>query len=324
MKRLVTITAAVLLMAAFSCGGQQVPAPQGTAEFDPASAYAFVKKQVEFGPRVPGTQAHAACADWLVKTLRQWTPDVVVQEFKARAYDGRPLEGKNIVASFDKDRTDRVLLCAHWDSRPFADHDPDPANHYKPVMGANDGASGVGVLLEIARCLSIKKPAVGVDILLLDLEDFGEHRNWSGYSQDSWALGSQHWAKNPHRPGYKARFGILLDMVGGAGAVFPREGTSLYYAPAVVRKVWDAARALGLGRYFVETESDPLIDDHVYINRFARIPTADIIDYDSRRGGFPESWHTVGDTLDKIDRDTLAAAGRTVLAVVHQEKPSNP
>ncbi|NTV79854.1 MAG: M28 family peptidase, partial [Candidatus Aminicenantes bacterium] len=126
------------------------------------------------------------------------------------------------------------------------------------------------------------------------------------------------------RPGYKARFGILLDMVGGAGAVFPREGTSLYYAPAVVRKVWDAARALGLGRYFVETESDPLIDDHVYINRFARIPTADIIDYDSRRGGFPESWHTVGDTLDKIDRDTLAAAGRTVLAVVHQEKPSNP
>ena len=323
-KRSVSVLIPVVFFVAFSCGGQQVPAPQGTAEFDPASAYAFVKKQVEFGPRVPGTPAHAACADWLVKTLRQWTPDVIVQEFKARAYDGRPLEGKNIVASFDKDKTDRVLLCAHWDSRPFADHDPDPANQFKPVMGANDGASGVGVLLEIARCLSIKKPAVGVDILLLDLEDFGEHRNWSGYSQDSWALGSQHWAKNPHRPGYKARFGILLDMVGGAGAVFPREGTSLYYAPAVVRKVWDAARALGLGRYFVETESDPLIDDHVYINRFARIPTADIIDYDSRRGGFPESWHTVGDTLDKIDRDTLAAAGRTVLAVVHQEKLSIP
>jgi Zn-dependent M28 family amino/carboxypeptidase len=323
-KRSVSVLIPVVFFVAFSCGGQQVPAPQGSAEFDPASAYAFVKKQVEFGPRVPGTPAHAACADWLVKTLRQWTPDVVVQEFKARAYDGRPLEGKNIVASFDKDKTDRVLLCAHWDSRPFADHDPDPANQFKPVMGANDGASGVGVLLEIARCLSIKKPAVGVDILLLDLEDFGEHRNWNGYSQDSWALGSQHWAKNPHRPGYKARFGILLDMVGGAGAVFPREGTSLYYAPAVVRKVWDAARALGLGRYFVETESDPLIDDHVYINRFARIPTADIIDYDSRRGGFPESWHTVGDTLDKIDRDSLAAAGRTVLAVVYQEKPSSP
>jgi len=321
MKRTL-IAAVVLLIAAFSCG-QQAPAPgaaKGTAEFDAASAYAFVKKQVEFGPRVPGTPAHAACAEWLAKTLLQWTPDVIVQEFKARAYDGRPLEGKNIVASFDKDKRDRILLCAHWDSRPFADHDPDPANQFKPVMGANDGASGVGVLLEIARCLSINKPALGVDILLLDLEDFGEHRNWSGNAPDSWALGSQHWAKNPHRPGYKARFGILLDMVGGAGAVFPREGTSLYYAPAVVRKVWDAARGLGLGRYFVETESDPLIDDHVYINRFARIPTADIIDYDARRGGFTASWHTVGDTLDKIDKDTLAAAGRTVLAVVHQEK----
>jgi len=322
MKRTLIATA-VLFMAAFSCGGQQ-ETPSGarsaSAEFDAASAYGFVKKQVEFGPRVPGTPAHAACADWFVQTLKQWTPDVVVQEFKARAFDGRPLDGKNIIASFDKDKKDRVLLCAHWDSRPFADHDPDPANHFKPVMGANDGASGVGVLLEVARTLSIKRPAVGVDILLLDLEDFGEHANWRGSTQDSWALGSQHWSRNPHRPGYAARFGILLDMVGGSGAVFQREGSSVYYAPAVVRKVWDAARRLGLGEYFVETESDPLIDDHVYINQIAHIPTADIIDYDARRGGFPLSWHTVGDTLDKIDRKTLAAVGRTVLEVLHQEK----
>jgi len=311
---------AVLLLAAISCGGQQVAAPQGTPEFDPASAYGFVKKQVEFGPRVPGTPAHKACADWFVQTLRQWTPDVVVQEFKARAFDGRPLEGKNIIASFDKDKKDRILLCAHWDSRPFADHDPDPANHFKPVLGANDGASGVGVLLEVARCLSLAKPAVGVDILLLDLEDFGEHNNWRGNAQDSWGLGSQHWAKNPHLEGYRARFGILLDMVGAAGAVFHKEGTSMYFAQAIVEKVWTVARGLGLGRYFVETESDPLIDDHLYINQFARIPTADIIDYDARRGGFPSSWHTVGDTLDKIDQATLAAVGRTVLAVVYQEK----
>ena len=269
---------------------------------------------------MPGTPAHAACADWFVATLRQWTPDVVVQEFKARAYDGRPLAGKNIIASFNAEAKDRILLCAHWDSRPFADHDPDPANHFKPVMGANDGASGVGVLLEIARCLSLDKPAVGVDILLLDLEDFGEHANWRGSSEDSWGLGSQHWAKNPHRPGYRARFGILLDMVGAAGATFPMEGTSMYYAPAVVRKVWDVARGLGLGRYFIDRESDPLIDDHLYINRYAGIPTVDIIDYDAGRGGFPSSWHTVGDTLDKIDKKTLEAAGRTVLAVIRQEK----
>ena len=320
LKRVASVIGAALFVASFSCGGEPQPATPGNADFDAASAYGFVKTQVEFGPRVPGTPAHAACADWFVKTLKQWTPDVTVQAFKARAFDGRPLEGRNIIASFDKDKKDRILLCAHWDSRPFADHDPDPANHFKPVMGANDGASGVGILLEIARCLAVRKPVLGVDILLLDLEDFGEHANWRGSSEDSWGLGSQYWSKNLHKPGYRARFGILLDMVGGGGAVFPNEGTSLYYAPAVVKKIWDTARGLGLGKYFIETESDSLIDDHVYINQYARIPTADIIDYDSRRGGFPSSWHTVGDTLDKIDRDTLAAVGRTVLAVVRQER----
>jgi len=310
---------AMLLTAAVSCGSQQ-GAKLSAAEFDAASAYGFVKTQVEFGPRVPGTPAHAACADWFVKTLRQWTPDVLVQEFKAKAFDGRPLEGKNIVASFNPEAKDRILLCAHWDSRPFADHDPDPANHFRPVMGANDGASGAAVLLEVARCLSLKKPAVGVDILLLDLEDFGEHANWSGRAEDSWGLGSQYWAKNPYPAGYRARFGILLDMVGASTATFPMEGTSMVFAPAVVKKVWATARGLGLSKYFVDTESDPLIDDHLYINRHARIPTVDIIDYDGARGGFPSSWHTAGDTLEKIDKNTLAAVGRTVLAVVFQEK----
>jgi len=159
-----------------------------------------------------------------------------------------------------------------------------------------------------------------VDIVLFDLEDFGEHKNWRGYSNDSWALGSQHWARNPHVPGYRARFGILLDMVGAFDAVFPREGTSMHYAPGVVKKVWAAARGLGVAKYFVDKESDPLIDDHLYVNRIAGIPTVDIIDYDSRRGGFTASWHTAGDTLDKIDPNTLAAAGRVVLTVVRQER----
>ena len=323
LKRAALVTALALFSVAFSCGGQKAGSPageKGAAEFDADSAFAFVRKQVEFGPRVPGTPAHAACAEWLVRTLRQWTPDVAVQEFRARAYDGRPLEGKNIIASFDKDRKDRVLLCAHWDSRPFADHDPDPANHFRPVPGANDGASGVGVLLEVARCLSVEGAAVGVDVVLFDLEDFGEHENWQGYANDSWGLGSQHWARSPHVPGYRARFGVLLDMVGAPDAVFLREGTSMHYAPAVVRKIWAAARELGLGKHFVDRDGEPLIDDHLYVNRIAGIPTADIIDYDSRRGGFTAAWHTVGDTLDKIDRNTLAAVGRVVLAVVRREK----
>lgn len=311
MKRLIIIPMMALL-AAFSCG-------QSKVEFDAASAYAFVKKQVEFGPRVPNTPAHAACAEWFVKTLKQWTPDVVVQSFQAKAFDGTVLDGKNIIASFNAGAADRILLCAHWDSRPFADHDPDPANRYKPVMGANDGASGAGVLLEVARQLSRSKPAAGVDIVLFDLEDYGEHRDWrDAASPDSWCLGSQHWARNPHRPGYTARFGILLDMVGASDAVFPMDGTSMYFAPAVVKKVWEIAGRIGHSRYFVAREADPLIDDHLYINQIARIPTVDIIHYDTGRGGFPASWHTVGDTLDKIALDTLKAVGETVLAVVFQ------
>ncbi|MCX6570978.1 MAG: M28 family peptidase [Candidatus Aminicenantes bacterium] len=312
-SKAISIPALIILVAVFSlCSGES------KLGFDASSAYGFVKKQVEFGPRVPNTPAHAACADWLVKTLKQWTPDVVVQAFQAKAYDGRVLDGKNIVASFNAEAKDRILLCAHWDSRPFADHDPDPANHFRPVMGANDGASGVGVLLEVARQLSLRKPAAGVDILLLDLEDFGEHRNWRGAAKDSWALGSQYWARNPHRPGYRARFGILLDMVGASDAVFPMEGTSMSYAPAVMKKVWETARGLGLSKYFLAREADPLIDDHLYINTIAGIPTVDIIHYDTEKQGFPASWHTAGDTLDKIDVDTLKAVGQVVLAMIFQ------
>lgn len=309
-----------LFLCLYACDGQAGPAAVTGIAFDASSAYGFVKKQVEFGPRVPNTPAHAACADWLVKTLKQWTPDVVVQAFQAKAYDGRVLDGKNIIASFNAEAKDRILLCAHWDSRPFADHDPDPANHFKPVMGANDGASGVGVLLEVARQLSLRKPAAGVDILLLDLEDFGEHRNWRGAAKDNWALGSQYWARNPHRPGYKARFGILLDMVGASDAVFPMEGTSMSYAPAVTKKVWETARGLGLAKYFLAREADSLIDDHLYINAIAGIPTVDIIHYDTEKQGFPASWHTAGDTLDKIDVNTLKAVGETVLAMIYQGK----
>lgn len=309
-----TVLPALIFFAAFLCGGDAGP------DFDAARAYGFVEAQVEFGPRVPGTAAHAACADWLVKTLRQWTPDVVIQAFRAKAFDGTALEGRNIIASFGTGLRDRILLCAHWDSRPFADHDPDPANHWKPVPGANDGASGVGILLEVARQLSLKRPAVGVDIVLFDLEDYGEHRSRQGYAAESWALGSQHWSRNSHRPGYSARFGILLDMVGAPDARFTMEGTSMFFAPAIMRKVWKAARALGYSKYFLEKESGALIDDHLYINRLARIPTIDIIDYDDDRSGFFEGWHTVGDTMDGIALGTLEAVGRTVLAVVYGEK----
>ena len=319
MKRTILIPFLILLFAVFSCGGQQ-GAKTGEGGVRRGSAYGFVKKQVEFGPRVPGTPAHAACADWFVKTLRQWTPDVLVQEFKAQAFDGRPLEGKNIIASFNPgaegpDPPLRPLgLAAVRRPRPRPGQ-PFPAGH-----GGQRRRERGRVLLEVARCLSLEKPAVGVDILLLDLEDFGEHANWSGARRGQLGPRLPVLGQEPALAGYRARFGILLDMVGASGARLSHGGDVDVLRPGRREKVWAVARGLGLSKYFVDTESDPLIDDHLYINRHARIPTVDIIDYDSGRGGFPASWHTVGDTLDKIDKNTLAAVGRTVLAVVYQEK----
>jgi hypothetical protein len=288
--------------------------------FNKDSAFAFVKKQVDYGPRVPNTEAHRLTAQWLSETLGRFSDTIVVQQARVRAFDGTILNISNIIASFDLDNRSRVLLCAHWDSRPFADFDPDPANHYKPILGANDGASGVGVLLEIARLLSEQRPAIGIDIVLFDAEDYGQHEAFSGYAEDSWGLGSQYWSKNPHRPDYNARYGILLDMVGASGAQFRREGFSMMYAPNIVRKVWGLAKRIGYGSYFVDRDGGYVTDDHYYVNTIRNIPTINIIHQEdgSRHGFFPQ-WHTIEDNMDVIDVNTLKAVGQTVLTVIFEE-----
>jgi Zn-dependent M28 family amino/carboxypeptidase len=291
------------------------------SSFDADSAYHFVKTQADFSPRVPNTPAHQKCAIWIESSLKRYSQNVVVQSFQAKAYNGTTLNLRNLIASFNPTNPRRVLLCAHWDSRPFADHDPDPANREKPVPGVNDGASGVGVLLEIARQFSIKAPAVGVDILLLDGEDYGAPENANSNMTDDWALGSQYWSSNPHVQGYTARYGILLDMVGAAGATFTKEGTSQMYAPDIMRKVWRIASKLGYDSYFVNDETGSLTDDHVYINKKLQIPTIDIIQNDPMTGsGFYKNWHTTHDDLNGIDKQTLKAVGQTVISVVYNEK----
>ncbi|MBE0637522.1 MAG: M28 family peptidase [Bacteroidales bacterium] len=289
--------------------------------FDADSAYYFVARQLSFGPRVPGTSAHAQCAKWLEETMKQFTPDVIVQEFKARVYNSQVLGGKNIIAVFNPQMQRRILLAAHWDSRPYADHDPDPANHGKAIDGANDGASGVGVLLEIARQLSRQSPSAGVDIILFDLEDYGPPQDKQTYeSTDMWGLGSQHWARNPHVPRYTANFGILLDMVGAPNARFPMEGFSMYYAPDINKKIWTLAGKLGYGEYFIFEQGGYITDDHYYVNKIARIPMINIIHLDetSSNGSFYEHWHTVNDNLDQIDQNTLKIVGEVVLNVIYK------
>jgi hypothetical protein len=288
--------------------------------FNSDSAYYYMEKQVSFGPRVPNSDSHVACGDWLQNKLEKFSDTVYVQTARVRAFDGTVLNIRNLIGSFQPENRNRVLLCAHWDTRPWADHDPNPENHYTTFDGANDGASGVGVLLEIARLLSQLDSRVGVDIIFFDAEDYGKHRLSNIQDQDSWALGSQYWSRNPHRSDYYANYGILLDMVGAFNASFKHEGYSLMYAPNYVKKVWDIANSQGFDNYFLNTEGGFIIDDHYYVNTIRKIPVINIIDQRTDTPhGFFEYWHTMGDNMDAIDPLTLQAVGQTVTAVIYQE-----
>ena len=291
---------------------------QNVPAFDADSAWVFVENQVKFGPRVPNSEAHVACGNYLASELKRFGAQVYEQEATLTAYNGTQLKAKNIIGSYNPENSKRVLLFAHWDSRPYADHDKDPANHKKPIDGADDGASGVGVLLEMARQFSIKSPAIGIDIIFFDAEDYGTPEFVKEYKENTWCLGAQFWAKNPHVKGYKADFGILLDMVGAKNASFFKEATSMRYAPQIVEEVWSTARDLGYGKFFINAEGGAITDDHQYVILGRNIPCIDIIYTDPESdNGFGPHWHTQNDTMDNIDRETLKAVGQTVLKVVY-------
>lgn len=281
--------------------------------FNQDSAYYFVEKQVSFGPRIPNTVAHQRCSDYLVREFKKYGLTVVEQDFQATTFDGKTLRSKNIIASINPSAAKRIILASHWDTRPWSDEDKTSPD--KTFDGANDGASGVGVLLEIARAVGRieKKPSVGVDIILFDAEDYGKSEH-----QDSYCLGSQYWSKNKHVPNYSAFYGILLDMVGAKGARFNKEGVSMEYAPSVVNKIWEQASALGYNQYFIHQTAGSITDDHFYVNKIAKIPMVDIIQYDPG-SGFGDFWHTQDDNMQVIDRNTLKAVGQTLLQVVYSE-----
>lgn len=293
-----------------------------TPDFKADSAYAFIEKQVQFGPRVPGSEASKNTLQFLVAKLKSYGWTVTEQPFTAFRYDGKKLQGTNIIAQFQPAVAKRILLAAHWDARSIADKDSVRKN--EPIDAANDGASGVGVLLEIARNLheAKNKPAVGVDIVLFDLEDHGEPEDYAGeHKPNSWALGSQHWAANLVPANYKAYYGILLDMVGGKGAMFPHEGSSMQYAPGIVRSVWSTATDLGYSNLFVDQDAFGISDDHTAVNEIAKIQMIDIIDLRAANGGFEfgSFHHTHADNLANIDKSTLKAVGQTLLQVLYRE-----
>ena len=315
----------------FSCGGKnkknEAESPNRIVNvplFNGDSAYFFVERQVKFGPRVPNTKAHQVAGDYFVSRFKKYGAVVTEQKFEVLSFDGQRLALRNIIASFNPDQQKRILLAAHWDTRPFADKDkikPDA-----PFDGADDGASGVGVLLEVARLLSQQTTSVGVDIILFDGEDWGEKDSMQNQVhlpeglQSWWCLGSQHWSKNKHKKNYSAYYGILLDMVGSKRAHFYREGLSLEFAPSVVEKVWSTAARLGYGDYFVKQNTPEITDDHQFINRVANIPMIDIVHYHPVLGYFGDYHHTQKDNLDLISKETLQAVGATLANVIYYEE----
>ncbi len=293
------------------------PTPKADAKpvpkFDMDSAYAYVAKQVSFGPRVVNSQAHAATRAWLVAKLKDFGATVEEQHFTATAYTGTQLKSTNIIARYKPELTDRILLGAHWDTRHIADSaletDPNAV-----VEGADDGASGVGVLLEIARQLGLSTPDIGVDIVLFDAEDYGD----SGGDPDSWGLGAQHYART--LSGTRPRYGVLLDMVGGRNPQFAKEKYSMNFAPNTVNKVWKLAYDMNFGQYFPDKPGGGVLDDHYFINTIARIPMIDIINFrEDTQSGFVAHWHTGNDGIDVIDKRSLRAVGQVVTALVYRE-----
>ncbi|MBS1585577.1 MAG: M28 family peptidase [Bacteroidetes bacterium] len=291
------------------------PVTLNVPRFNPDSAYQGVAAQVAFGPRVPGSPAQQKCAAWMQTMLRRYCDTVYKQETKVKGGDGKMLPCINLIGVINPAATKRILLLTHWDSRSWADMDTKDKD--KPILAADDAGSGVGVLIEVARQVKIAHldPSTGIDILFTDVEDYGK----SEWGDDSYCLGTQYWARNPHVPGYRADFGILLDMVGAKEARFPLEQLSTQFAPEVQQMVWAAAGRAGFSSYFSFTQGAAITDDHEYVNKLAHIPTIDIINLTAGIASpFATHWHTHQDNMEIIDKNTLNAVGQTLLQVIFE------
>lgn len=311
-----------------ACGKKQ--AVVSRPSFSSDSAYAYIERQMAFGPRVPNSNAHMQCAVWLIEQLKAFGAEVELQKGFMPDYKGDNQQIYNIIGHFTPVQRDssshtsaRILLGAHYDTRPWCDEEEEYSERFYNVPGANDGASGVGVLLEVARQLGLKLSnsdsglSAPVDIIFFDCEDMGTPRIYTGAErEDTWCLGSQLWATNYAKNSAAVySFGIILDMVGAPDAVFPLEMYSTQYASNYQHQIWRAAEQLGYGAMFSKQQSYPITDDHYYINYIAGIPCVDVIHYDIRNAtGFPHWWHTRNDNMDNISKSTLQAVGEVVMS----------
>lgn len=323
---LVSLSVSLLIVSATGCKGdkKESTTDDTTAAqpnealnlFNTDSAYSYIAQQVAFGTRVPNTPTHQECGEWIAGKLKEFGLEVVLQQANVSTHESVSLPITNIIGRLNPSAERRILLLAHWDTRPTADNDPNPSRKSEPILGADDAASGVGVLLEVARQLADRKSTLGVDFLFVDAEDMGISEQ-----EDSWCLGSTYWSKHPHVEHYHAEFGILLDMVGARDAKFRWEYFSKVHAPSIVSSLWDKAASLGYGHYFIQADGAALTDDHKPIIDNLAIPTIDIVNYDpARSNGFGAHWHTHGDNMDVIDKEVLKAVGETLMAYLEERE----
>jgi hypothetical protein len=324
MKHLLLLTS-ILLLTLAGCKGDQAttkePAPSGPApakikipKFNQDSAYAYVEKQLSFGTRVPGSPGHQAQLQWMVDVLEGRGAKVYQQDFEAQFFDEPAVTATNVIAAFNPKASKRWILAAHWDTRLVAEKDPDEAKQDKPIMGADDGASGVAVLMEIARLLEANPLDMGVDLIFFDAEDNGNQGD-----DLSWCLGSQYWSKKPHINNYDAEGGILVDLVGAKNNTYGYDRISQAYAPSLQNAVWRLARGMGNTDLFKEYQVE-VLDDHYFVNHYAKIPMIDIIGTPSYGEGsvFGPHHHTHDDDLAVIDPRVLKVTGQVVTAVTYK------
>ena len=334
-KKKIALAAVILVAAAAAAiicfalpsadSGEEEKAAVNVPDFNADNAYNSIAAQCAFGPRVPNNEAHTKCADYIAGEFEKLGYTVVRQTAVLQRYDGVKMKSVNIFATADTVSDRRILLSAHWDSRPWADQDADEANYRTPVAAANDGASGVAVMLEIARAISQQKPGIAVDFVCFDAEDCGtpewDKTGDTQADEATWCLGSQYFAANLPRPDYRPMYAVNLDMVGGKAARFLQEGFSKHYASGIVSKIWTAATDAGYSMVFPQQDGGYATDDHLPLNQIAGIPTVDIIPcYTDYENSFGPTWHTVNDTPENIDRNTLKAVGQTMLQVIYNEQ----
>ncbi len=297
---------------------KEVKVPVRVPAFNGDSAFAFVKKQVLFGPRVPGTEGHIQCKKWMVEQFNTFGASVIEQDFLAHIHNGEKWPSTNIIAQYNPEHKQRIILSAHWDTRYIAEEDKDRKKRNDPILGADDGGSGVGVLLEVARILGENPIDLGIDIILWDAEDQG--KRGADQPPQLWCLGSQYWAKNKHRGTYKAKYGINIDMVGAKNPRFGKDEVSIKYAGKILDKVWSLAQRMSYTDMFVNDQTGGLTDDHYFINTMAGIPMIDIINQPARsKTGFVSHWHTHDDDINAIDKRTLRVVGQVLLKTIYSE-----